>query len=338
MGLSVGIAGFGLAGQVFHAPLVAAADGLSLAKVMTRSPERAAQAREFGDDVAVVESVEQLIDGMDVVVVATPNSSHVEVALAALDAGAHVVVDKPIAVTAADARRLVDASGGRVTVFQNRRWDGDFLTVRRLIGEGELGAVIRFESRFERFRPEIKEGWREGGDPSLGGGVLLDLGPHLVDQAVQLFGPPESVYGEVAIRRPRAQVDDDAFIALHHANGVVSHLWMSAIAPLYGPRFRVSGMDAGFACDGLDPQEAQLRAGMRPGDPGWGVGSGENASSAERAGRLARLDGDERVTLDAGSYERFYSGVRDWTRGEAAAPVDPADAVRVLEILEQARG
>jgi scyllo-inositol 2-dehydrogenase (NADP+) len=338
VGLSVGIAGFGLAGQVFHAPLVAAADGLSLAKVMTRSPERAAQAHQFGDDVAIVETVEELVDGMDVVVVATPNSSHVEVGLAALEAGAHVVVDKPIAVTAADAQRLVDAGSGRVTVFQNRRWDGDFLTVRRLIGEGTLGELIRFESRFERFRPEIKEGWREGGDPSLGGGVLLDLGPHVVDQAVELFGPPESVYGEVAVRRPGAQVDDDAFIALHHPGGVVSHLWMSAIAPLYGPRFRVSGMAAGFACDGLDPQEAQLRAGMRPGDPGWGEGSGENARGAERAGRLVRLDGEEPVALERGAYERFYEGVRDWTRGETAAPVDPAGPVRVLEILETARG
>jgi predicted dehydrogenase len=220
-----------------------------------------------------------------------------------------------MAVTAADARRLLDA-GGRVTVFHNRRWDGDFLTVKRLIGEGALGAITRFESRFERFRPEVSDSaWREQPDAAEGGGQLLDLGPHLVDQAVQLFGPPVSVYAEVETRRPGAQVDDDVFIALEHAGGEHSHLWMSVTAPLHGPRFRVSGLAAGFASDGLDPQEAQLRSGMRPGDPGWGEADG----------------------LDRGRYEDFYAGVRDWLRGDAGPPVDPADAVAVMEILEQAR-
>jgi predicted dehydrogenase len=220
-----------------------------------------------------------------------------------------------MAVTAADARRLADAGGERVTVFHNRRWDGDFLTVKRLIAEDALGPITRFESRFERFRPEIKEGWREHGDASEGGGVLLDLGPHLVDQAIQLFGPPESVYAEVLTRRQGAQVDDDSFVALRHAGGEISHLWMSAIAPLPGPRFRVSGMKAGFASDGLDPQEEQLREGMRPGDPAFGEVEG----------------------LERGRYEEFYEGVRDWAQGQAPAPVDPWDAVRVMEVLEQAR-
>jgi predicted dehydrogenase len=285
-----------------------------VAKVMTRSPERATQALAAHDGVVVVESFEELMDGVDVLVVATPNSSHVEIGLAALGAGRHVVIDKPMAVTAADARRLLAAGDGRLTVFHNRRWDGDFLTVQRLLREGALGAVTRFESRFERFRPQIKEGWREGGDPSEGGGVLLDLGPHLVDQALQLFGLPESVYAEVRTRRAGALVDDDSFIALQHAGGEISHLWMSAIAPLHGPRFRVSGLEDGFACDGLDPQEDQLRAGMHPGDPGFG----------------------EKEGLDRGHYERFYEGVRDWVEGNAPPPVDPADGVRVLDVLEKA--
>ena len=316
MGLSAGIAGYGLAGSVFHAPLIESVDGLEVAAVMTRSPERAAQAREAHAGVRVVESLDELLDGIDVLVVASPNSSHVEIALAGVERGLHVVVDKPMAVTAADARRLAEAGGERVTVFHNRRWDGDFLTVRRLVRDGSLGAITRFESRFERFRPEIKEGWREGGDPSEGGGVLLDLGPHLVDQAIQLFGPPESVYGEVRTRRPGAKVDDDAFIALTHAGGEISHLWMSAIAPLHGPRFRVSGMKDGFASDGLDPQEPQLRDGMRPGEPGFGEVEG----------------------LDRGNYVAFYESVRDWASGEAPPPVDPWDGVHVLEILEKARG
>jgi scyllo-inositol 2-dehydrogenase (NADP+) len=315
VGLSVGLAGYGLAGAVFHAPLIEAVDGLDLAKVMTRSPERAAQVRAAHADARVVGSVDELLGGIEVLVVATPNSSHVELGLAGVARGLHVVVDKPMAVTAGDAGRLAEAGGERLTVFHNRRWDGDFLTVKRLIADGALGRVTRFESRFERFRPEVKEGWRELGDATEGGGVLLDLGPHLVDQAIELFGPPESVYGEVLTRRPGAAVDDDAFVALRHAGGEISHMWMSAVAPLHGPRFRVSGLAAGFASDGLDPQEAQLKDGMRPGDAGFGAVEG----------------------LDTGNYAAFYEGVRDWVRGEAAAPVDPQDAVRVMEVLEQAR-
>ena len=315
MGLRCAIAGYGLAGAVFHAPLIEAVGGLDLTAVMTRSPERAEQARAAHEGVRVVKTLDELVEDADLLVVATPNSSHVEVAMTGLARGLHVVVDKPLAVTAADARRLVEAGAERVTVFHNRRWDGDFLTVQRLVREGVLGQITRFESRFERFRPQIKAGWREHGTPAQGGGVLLDRGPHLVDQALQLFGPPESVYGEVRTLRPGALVDDDAFIALRHRGGEISHLWMSAIAPLHGTRFRVSGMESGFVTDGLDPQEPQLREGMRPGDPGFG----------------------EREGLERGDYAAFYEGVRDWARGEAAAPVDPWDGVRVLEILEAAR-
>lgn len=322
MGLRVGLAGYGLAGRVFHAPLIEATEGLSLKALLTRSQKGAGHFRKFA-------SVSALLEEVDLLVVATPNSSHVELAVAGLEAGKHVVVDKPLAVTAADARRIVEAGPHRVTVFHNRRWDGDFLTVQRLVREGALGPVTRFESRFERFRPQIKEGWREGGVPSDGGGVLLDLGPHLIDQALQLFGPVESVYGEVHTRRPDAQVDDDAFVALQHAGGVVSHLWMSAIAPLHGPRFRVSGLEAGFACDGLDPQEAQLRDGLHPGDAGFGE---DPARRGDIVGSATSS-----IALERGGYLRFYEGVAAWMRGDAPPPVDPRDGVRVLEIIEAVR-
>lgn len=324
MALRVGIAGFGLAGRVFHAPLVAATEGLALAAVLTRSPERAEQAREAHPGVLVADDLGALLDACDVLVVATPNRSHVEVALAGMERGLAVVVDKPAAPVAAEARRLLDAAG-RVTVFQNRRWDGDFLTAERLVRDGALGDVVRLESRFERFSPEVDpERWRERPDPEEGGGVLLDLGAHLVDQAVRLLGPPVAVYGEVDRRRPGAQVDDDVFVALEHEGGARSHLWMSKAAPLHGPRFRLSGLAAGFACDGLDPQEDQLAAGLRPGEPGYGEAP---------PGRL----GDRPLALERGRYEDFYAGVRDWASGAAAPPVDPADSVRVLEILEAAR-
>jgi predicted dehydrogenase len=314
VGLRAGIAGYGLAGSAFHAPLIEATDGLEVAAVMTRSPERAAKAQAAHPDVRVVEDVDPLLDGIDLLVVATANSAHVPIALAGIERGLPVVVDKPLAVTASDARGLVEA-GGRLTVFQNRRWDGDLLTVKRLIAEDSLGPITRFESRFERFRPEVADTWREHAGPAEGGGLLLDLGSHLVDQAVHLFGPPVSVYAEIDTRRPAAQVEDDVFVALEHAGGERSHLWMSAIAPLHGPRFRVSGLEAGFACDGLDPQEEQLREGVRPGDPGWGESEG----------------------LERGRYEDFYAGVRAWVENGAPPPVDPADAVRVLEVLEWAR-
>jgi len=265
-----------------------------------------------------VGSQDELLERSDLIVIASPNQTHFPIAKTTLEAGKHMVVDKPFTISVEEADELIALAAERqrmLTVFHNRRWDGDFLTVQRLVRSGALGQVTRFESRFERFRPEIKEGWREQGDPAEGGGVLLDLGPHLVDQAIQLFGPPETVYGEVITRREGALVDDDAFIALTHAGGEISHLWMSVIAPLHDQRFRVSGMERGFAVSGLDPQEEQLREGMRPGDPGFG----------------------EKKGLEPGHYLAFYEGVREWANGGAAAPVDPWDAVRVLEVLEQAR-
>jgi predicted dehydrogenase len=293
--------------------------------VLTRSPERAGQARSAHPGVRIVEDVGALLQDADVLVVATPNREHVSLATAGLERGLHVVVDKPLAPTAAEARALAETADGRLTVFQNRRWDGDFLTLQRLVAEDRLGPVLRFESRFERFRPEVDPAaWRESGDPAAGGGLLLDLGAHLIDQALVLLGPVVEVHAELDRRRPGAQVEDDVFVALRHAGGARSHLWMSVVAPLAGPRFRVSGTRAGFACDGLDAQEAQLRSGGRPGDAGFGESG---------TGRL----GDEPVALERGRYVEFYEGVRDWVAGASAAPVGVQDAVEVLEIIEAAR-
>jgi scyllo-inositol 2-dehydrogenase (NADP+) len=260
-------------------------------------------------------------------VIATPNRTHAPLALEAIRRGVAVVVDKPLAPTADEADAVVRAAadaGVMLTVFQNRRWDGDFLTARRLVHEGDLGDVIRFESRFERFRPEIRHGWRELGDPAEGGGQLLDLGSHLVDQARVLFGHPVRVYAEVARRRVRAEVDDDVFLALDHAHGVRSHLWMGVLAPLHGPRLAVTGMRRGFACDGLDPQEPQLADGMRPGDEAYG--------ERTAPGRLVNGAGERAVAIDRGAYEEFYAAI---ARGET--PVDPRDSVAVLRVLEAAR-
>jgi predicted dehydrogenase len=314
--LRVAIAGFGLAGQVFHAPLIDSVAGLDVATILTTNPERQAKARAAYPDAAVVEDLDALLDGADLFVNAAPNRAHVTLSLAAFERGVPVVVDKPLASSVAEGEQLVEAGADRLTVFQNRRFDGDFMTLRRTIDSGELGTVTRFESRFERFRPEVDEGWRELEDAAEGGGLLLDLGSHLVDQARELFGPPLSVYAELDRRRPGAQVDDDVFVALEHGGGVRSHLWMSAIAPLHGPRFRVSGTAAGFSTDGLDPQEAQLADGMRPGDPDFG-------------------EGPEGIL--PGAYQRFYEGVLSWLRDGAPPPVDPNDSLACLRVLEAAR-
>jgi predicted dehydrogenase len=321
--------GYGIAGRVFHAPLISATPGMTLTAIVTRAPERQAQARADYPDVTVLSSADELLRlPLDLVVVATPNRTHVSLALAAIEADIPVVVDKPFAPTAAEARQVRDAAnerGVRLTVFQNRRWDSDFLTVHKLIAEGALGDVYRFESRYERWVPEIWDNWRESGDPQEAGGLLYDLGAHLVDQAVQLFGPVAAVYAETDLRRPDVAVDDDAFVALTHTDGIRSHLWMSSVASHHGPRFRVLGSKASFTIDGLDSQEDALAAGKRPGDSGWGK------EPESTWGNLGVLTDVRPVATEVGAYQKFYESIRD---GEV--PVRPEFAEYALHVIEAA--
>ena len=333
----VALLGYGLAGSAFHAPLIATTPGLRLAAIVTRSEERRARAVRDHPEATLLGSADEVwakADDFDLVVVAAPNRAHVPLASAALEAGLPVVVDKPLAATAGEGRALVERARERglmLTVFQNRRWDGDFLTVRGLLERDVLGQVFRFESRFERWRPELAGGWRERPAAEEAGGLLFDLGSHLVDQALQLFGPVQSVYAELGVRRPGAEVDDDAFVALEHASGVVSHLWMSAVAAQRGPRFRVLGVRAAYTKQGFDVQEEALRAGLTPGGPGWGE------EPKEHWGRLG-VDGDLReVPTETGSYGAFYEGVAASLQRGAPPPVDPSEAVAVLDVLEAAR-
>ena len=271
----------------------------------------------------------------DLVVVAAANRAHVGLARAAIDAGLAVVVDKPLAPTAAEAHDLVAraaAVGVPLTVFQNRRWDAELLTLQGLLEVGALGEVWRLESRFERWRPAADlERWRESGDPDDGGGLLLDLGTHLVDQAVVLFGPATLLHAEVRRRRRGVAVDDDTFLALGHQGGVVSHLWVSATAAHLGPRLRVLGSRAAFVTDHLDGQEDTLRAGVLPNEPGYG------REPPSRWGRLVQGDQITPVPSEPGAYQRFYAGLERALRGAGPLPVDPADAVAVLTLLEEAR-
>lgn len=335
--LRVGLLGYGLAGRVFHAPLIAACPELALAAVVTRDPERRAALGAAYPDAVALDTPEELwarASTLDLVVVATPNRSHVPLARAALQVGLPVVVDKPLAPSAAEARALIEHAHARrrlLTVFQNRRWDGDFLTVRRLLDEGVLGAVRRFESRFERWNPVPRQGWRERGDPAEAGGLLFDLGAHLIDQALQLFGPVRAVYAELDRRRPGVVVDDDVFVALTHVSGTRSHLWMSKVAAQRGPRFRVLGERAAFTKHGLDGQEPAMAAGGVPGAPGWGE------EPPERWGLVGDDDATRPVRTEAGCYPRFYEAVAAAVRRGAEVPVDPDDAAAALDIIEAAR-
>jgi scyllo-inositol 2-dehydrogenase (NADP+) len=278
----------------------------------------------------------------DLVVIAAPNREHVRLGLAAVEAGLHLVVDKPLAASAADAGRLEGAAASHgvvASVFHNRRWDGDFLTLKRLVTEGSLGELLRLESRFDRWRPQVDVSkWREGGGPEDAGGVLFDLGPHLIDQALDLLGPARSVYAEVRRMRPGAEVDDDVFLALEHSSGARSQLWASMLAAQPGPRLRALGSRAAYVKWGLDVQEQALRAGARPGDPGFGQ------DPPDAWGLLGTEDNAQPLETEPGRYVELYEQMERAIRSQSApdAPPEPppvplAAGVATLRVIEAAQ-
>ncbi len=338
--LRAAIIGYGLAGAAFHGPLLAAADGVTVTTVVTSDPERQAAARREHPGVRLLDHADDLwahADDLDLVVVAAPNRAHAPLARRAIELGLAVVVDKPLAVTAAEARELVAFARERdvlLTVFHNRRWDSDQVTLRRVLAEGSLGEVLRVESRMERWHRELRAGaWRESAAPEDGGGVLLDLGSHLVDQALTLFGPVRELVAEVATRRAGSATDDDVFLAVHHTSGVTSHIWVSLVCPAPGPRLRVLGRDAAFVLPVGDTQEDALRAGRRPGD---GLGPWGEEPQAHW-GELVAAEQRVPVAADPGAWIAFYPAVVAALRDGTPPPVDPADAVATLELLEAAR-
>jgi scyllo-inositol 2-dehydrogenase (NADP+) len=333
--LRVALVGYGLAGRVFHAPLVTAAAGLELAVVVTGNHDRQQQVRADHPDAQVLATTQELFarpDAFDLLVVAATNDVHAPLALAAVELGKAVVVDKPLAMTAVAATELVAAAERAsvpLTVFQNRRWDSDLLTLRRLVADGSLGTVLRFESRFERWRPQPRaDSWREALPAAEGGGLLLDLGSHLIDQALRLFGPAARVYAEIDARRGVS--DDDVFVAVEHVSGVRAHLWAGALAGAPGPRLRVLGSAGAYVVDGLDRQEDVLRATGRLPEGGLAVAVADQ-------GRLVRGDEVTPVASEPGRWDLFYPAMAAAVRGEGPVPVEPGDAVRTLELIEAAR-
>ncbi|GAB3452062.1 Gfo/Idh/MocA family oxidoreductase [Streptomonospora sediminis] len=334
--LHVAVIGYGKGGEVFHAPLIDTTPGLRLSAVVTGNPERQAAVRGRYPGAEVIATAEELWErtgDIDIAVVTTPNETHVPLARAALKSGFGVVVDKPFALGSGEARELAEEARRLeqvLTVYQNRRWDSDFLTLWKLIDEGALGRVHRFESRFERWRPAAKGTWRDSGAPEAGAGILYDLGPHLIDQAVNLFGPVESVYAELEARRGAA-ADDDSFLALTHAGGVRSHLWMSAVAAQFGPRFRALGDRAAFTISGLDSQEDRLGEGERPDAADWGV------EPQSAWGRLGTDEESHEVRSERGCYPAFYAAVRDAVGEGEPLPVELHEVIHGLEVIEAAR-
>lgn len=321
----VGLIGYGLGGSRFHAPLLSVEPAFHLAAIATRRAEDVA--RDWPGVRAVSPDALLADDSLELIVVASPNDSHAALAERALLAGRHVVVDKPFTLHSAEAFRLgalARERGRCLSVFQSRRWDGDFLTVRQLLEQKRLGRLYSFESHYDRFRPEVKRRWKE--EASLGGGTLWDLGAHLIDQALQLFGPPDSVSADLGQQRPGAQTTDWFHLVLRygelrvllHSGSVVHDPW---------PRFVLQGDEDAWSQWGLDPQEAQLAAGLRPGAPEWGQ------SPPERQGRLSRGGS---VPLLPGAYEQFYRQLARAIAGEGPVPVTAESAGQVIQVIEAA--
>jgi predicted dehydrogenase len=327
--LRVGLLGYGYAGKTFHAPLIAAVQGLSLTAMASSDP---AKVRADWPTVTITATPEELIArrDIDLVVVATPNTTHYPLASRALAAGKHVVVDKPFTVTLDEAHALRDeaaAAGRMLAVFHNRRWDADFLTVRQLLAAGTLGQIAHFESHFDRYRPVVRERWREQAGP--GSGVWYDLGPHLIDQALQLFGPPTAIWADLATQRVGAVTDDYFHVQLRYEDKrAILHAGMLVAAA--GPRLVVHGANGSYVKYGLDPQEDALRAGERPPRPGWGEDThpGVQTTWADDGAVATELPSQP------GDYAAFYAAVRDAALGRAPNPVPPEEAIAIMHLIE----
>jgi scyllo-inositol 2-dehydrogenase (NADP+) len=337
---SVLLLGFGLGGRVFHAPLIAATPGLDLAAIVTSDPARADQARTAHPGARIHATAEEAWGGgYDLAVVSTANATHVPLARAAMDAGLDVVLDKPIAPSAADAQELADhaaALGRHLIPFQNRRWDSDFRTAQSVVAEGLLGRVHRFESRIERMRLVAKPGWKGSADPADMGGLLFDLGAHVVDQALLLMGPVVSVAASVRSVRFAGAPDDDVTLLLTHASGGLSMLVVSQAGAFPAPRMTVLGTRGGLRIDASDTQEQVLAAGGDPTATGWGAEPSTSAGLL-RQYDLAAEPTDSRVPLVRGDWPAFYRGVAAALDGLAADPVAVDDAVATLRVLDAAR-
>jgi len=331
--IEVGLVGFGLGGKAFHAPAIAAVKGLRLVAVLQRHENTAA---EIYPGVTVVRTLEELlaIESIKLVAISTPNDSHYSYAKACLNAGRDVVVDKPFTTKLAEAKELEELArkrGRLLTVYHERRLDGDFATVKKLIARGELGRVVHFEETFDRCRPQVRDSWKEKVGP--GCGVFWDLAPHLIDHALVLFGKPQALLADLRMERDGARNVDAFDVTFYYANGFRAALSSTTLAPVMRPHFRVRGTLGEFIKHGLDPQEALLRAGKPMSGESWGL------EEPEQWGTLSVIDGDRgvterRIASERGDYRAFYENVRDAMLQKAKPLVTPEEALQVMYALE----
>jgi scyllo-inositol 2-dehydrogenase (NADP+) len=334
--IEVGLIGFGLAGRAFHAPVIRAVPGLHLAAILERKGNEAA---EKYPDVRIVRSLDELLSMEEIrlVVIATPNDTHFSFARQCLEAGRDVVVDKPFAATLAEAQVLVhfaEETGRLLTVYQNRRYDGDFQAIRQLVAGETLGRIVRFETNYDRYRPQLKPGaWRE--TSRAGSGILFDIAPHLIDHTLVLFGLPQAVTADVRIERENAVADDAFDVLFHYSHGMRAVLRSSILAAAPRPRFVLFGTQGSFVKQTFDPQENNLRRGHIPSDTAWG------AEPEENWGVLTVPAGDSfeqrRVPSAHCDYRDFYANVRDAILGHAELAVSAEWALEVMRLLELAR-
>ena len=332
MALRVGMAGYGLAGRYFHAPLLKGC-GLDLVAVLTSNPERVGHVKSDFPEATVVSNIAELLShNLDLVIVASVNSVHVEQAIAALHAGVPTVVDKPMGRNLTETLEILKASddtGVPVTTFFNRLFDSDSLTIKRVIREKEIGNVFRIDSRFERYRPDLAaQSWREQSSAAEGGGLLLDLQSHLVSTALDWFGPAELV--SASVRSIRGASDDDVVLVLRHESGVDSYLSASSIVGAPGPRIRMLGSKGALVIGELDPQEALLRAGKGPKNGKWEV-------STKSEARIIRGEEVSDIKVEDGNYAEFYSLVAGALVGKNSWPVSKEEIIAVATIIDRAR-
>ncbi|MFW0753878.1 Gfo/Idh/MocA family oxidoreductase [Pseudomonas sp. H11T01] len=328
--MRIGLVGYGHGGRFFHAPLISSLPAATFVGVVTRSAERRQLLATDYPGVPAFDTIGQLVEaGVDVLVVSTPLPGRQALLLEAIEHGVAVVSDKPFAADAQQAAALIAAAERQkvpLSVYQNRRWDSDFLTVRKLLEAGALGQVTRFESRVERYAPQSL------GNGS-GGGFLRDLGSHLVDQATQLFGPVARVYAELYYAHSGQEFDDGFFVSLTHANGVISHLSGSCLQNSQAPRFRVNGTAGCYTVEGLDGQEASALAGLSPRSEGerWGV------EEHRRWGWFEHGEERERIPSERGCWIQFYLQLQEALQSGGRLPVEPRDALATTRVLDAAR-
>lgn len=332
--VNTGIAGYGNGGRLFNATILDSVDGFRVTKIMTSNETKIASAKEDFPEAKVVSKFTDLIKdpSINLVVITTPNHSHLDLAKKALKAGKHVVVEKPFTATVEEADELIALASKNnliLSVNHNRRWDSDFLTVKKVVEGKKLGEIVDYESHFDRFRNEVANGWKED-KGNAGSGILYDLGSHLIDQALTLFGPPKEIYADLRKQRKNAEVPDNFEVLLYYPR-MKATLKASSLVKIKGPTYSVHGAKGSFVKYGIDSQEEMLKSGLQPrGNWGWGQ------ESQDIWGKLDVLEETETIESEVGDYRKFYENIHTAITTNAELEVKPEQAREVIRVIELA--